>query len=65
MKPIQKHKPEQTTHRWKIVKGDLVKVIQGAEQGQQGRVLHVLRDNNRIIIEGVKMVNLVMITTVF
>jgi transcription antitermination factor NusG len=51
-----KKKPKVVTNRWNIVRGDLVEVIQGPQTGQKGRVLTVLRDDNRVIIEGVNMV---------
>lgn len=46
----------------KIKKGDLVQVITGATQerggdrGKQGKVLEILADKNRIIVEGVNYV---------
>ena len=42
----------------KIKKGDLVVVISGnrADRGKQGRVLEVLTDSNRVIVEGVRRV---------
>ena len=46
----------------KIKKGDLVQVITGATQerggdrGKQGKVLEVLADQNRVIVEGVNFV---------
>jgi large subunit ribosomal protein L24 len=40
----------------KIHKGDLVVVISGRERGQQGRVLQVLSDGDRLIIEGINRV---------
>lgn len=59
MKPIQKYKPalQQKTSRWNIVTGDLVKVINGPQTGQQGKVLSVLRGKNRVVIDGVNMVS--------
>ena len=45
----------QQTNRWNIVSGDIVKVIQGPQEGQQGKVIDVLRDTNRVIVEGVNM----------
>ena len=45
-----------------IKKGDLVQVITGATQarggdrGKQGRVLEVLKDRNRLLVEGVNFV---------
>ncbi|MDR0483237.1 MAG: 50S ribosomal protein L24 [Cellulomonadaceae bacterium] len=40
----------------KIKKGDQVIVISGASKGLTGRVLAVLRDENRVIVEGVNRV---------
>ncbi|WP_084038508.1 50S ribosomal protein L24 [Demequina sp. NBRC 110053] len=40
----------------KIKKGDLVVVIAGRDRGQQGRVLEVLTENDRVIVEGVQRV---------
>jgi transcription antitermination factor NusG len=57
MKPRSKFKPEVDTTRWNIVKGDTVKVIQGPQTGGQGKILQVLRKDNRVIIEGVNMVS--------
>ncbi len=45
------------TNRWNIVKGDMVEVVQGPQTGQRGKVLDVLRDANRIIIDGVNLVS--------
>jgi len=40
----------------KIKKGDLVVVIAGRDRGQQGRVLEVIKDSDRLIVEGVQRV---------
>ncbi|MDR2379169.1 MAG: 50S ribosomal protein L24 [Bifidobacteriaceae bacterium] len=40
----------------KIKKHDLVQVISGRDAGKQGRVLEVLRDTDRVIVEGVNRV---------
>jgi transcription antitermination factor NusG len=56
MKARQKFKPEVDTKRWNIVRGDLVQVIQGPQTGQQGKVLNVLRESNRVLIDQVNMV---------
>ena len=39
-----------------IKKGDLVQVIAGDDKNQQGRVIKVLVDKNRAIVEGLNMV---------
>ena len=40
----------------KIKKGDLVVVIAGRDRGKQGRVLEVVKDSDRLIVEGVQRV---------
>ena len=55
MKRRKKPLPPKPT-RWNIVRGDLVSVIDGPSTGQRGKVLAVLRAQNRIIIDGVNMV---------
>ncbi|GII98705.1 large subunit ribosomal protein L24 [Sediminihabitans luteus] len=40
----------------KIKKGDLVVVISGKDKGKQGRVLEVLKDSDRLVVEGVQRV---------
>jgi large subunit ribosomal protein L24 len=39
-----------------VKKGDEVVVLAGTERGKRGRILSVLRDRNRVIVEGVKMI---------
>jgi large subunit ribosomal protein L24 len=41
----------------KIRKGDLVKVIAGNSKGTQGKVLEVIVDKNRAVVEGANMVS--------
>ena len=38
-----------------IRKGDTVQVISGTDKGRRGRVLGVLKDGRRLIVEGVRM----------
>ena len=40
----------------KIKKDDTVKVITGADNGKQGRVLQVIPEKNRVVIEGINVV---------
>jgi len=40
-----------------IKKGDMVYVNTGESKGQKGRVLEVIRDTNRAIVEGVNMIS--------
>jgi large subunit ribosomal protein L24 len=39
-----------------VRKGDEVEVIAGDHKGKTGRVLKVIRDKNRVVVEGVNMV---------
>ena len=39
----------------KIKKGDIVKVISGSYSGKQGRVLKVINERERLIVEGINM----------
>jgi large subunit ribosomal protein L24 len=42
--------------KFKIKKGDQVVVIAGRDKGRGGEVLRVLRDQNRLVVQGVNMV---------
>jgi large subunit ribosomal protein L24 len=41
----------------KIRKGDLVKVIAGDSKGSQGKVVEVIIEKNRVVVEGANMVS--------
>jgi large subunit ribosomal protein L24 len=43
-------------HKFKIKKDDTVEVIAGKDKGKRGRVLRILRDADRILVEGVNIV---------
>lgn len=40
----------------KLKKGDKVRVIAGDDRGKTGEILQVLRDKNRVVIDGVNVV---------
>ena len=40
----------------KIKKGDLVVVITGGDKNKQGRVLRVITETNRVVVEGINRV---------
>jgi large subunit ribosomal protein L24 len=42
--------------KFHIKKNDEVVVLSGTQQGKRGKVLQVLRDRNRVIIEGVNLI---------
>ena len=41
----------------KIRKGDLVKVIAGDSKGSQGKIVEIIKDKGRAIVEGANMVS--------
>ena len=41
----------------KVKSGDVVKVIAGDHKGAEGKVLRVLREKNKAVVEGVNMVS--------
>jgi large subunit ribosomal protein L24 len=41
----------------KLRKGDLVQVIAGDHRGKQGRILQMVRDTNRAVVEGLNLVS--------
>src|SRR3954466_1970418 len=43
-------------HSMKIRKGDTVKVIAGKDRGAEGKVILVLREEQRVIVEGVNRI---------
>jgi large subunit ribosomal protein L24 len=43
-------------HSHRVLRDDLVKVIAGEEKGQIGRVLRVIPEKSRVVVEGVNLV---------
>jgi large subunit ribosomal protein L24 len=43
-------------HSMKIKKGDTVKVIAGKDKGAEGKVILVLREEQRVVVEGVNRI---------
>ena len=43
--------------KFKIKSGDTVTVIAGDHKGSEGKVLQVLKDKNRVVVEGVNMIS--------
>jgi len=41
---------------WKMKKGDEVIVITGRDKGKRGKVLKVLREENRVLVQGINVV---------
>jgi large subunit ribosomal protein L24 len=42
--------------KFHIRKGDTAMVIAGNDKGKKGKVLEILKDKNRVVIEGVNMI---------
>lgn len=42
--------------KFHVKKGDEVVITVGTEKGKRGRVLQVLRDKDRVIVEGARMI---------
>ena len=43
--------------KFKIKVGDTVKVIAGDNKGSEGKVLRIIKDRNRAVVEGVNLVS--------
>ena len=50
----------ETVHKFKLRKEDTVQVITGKDRGKRGRVLKILHDKDRIVVEGINMVKKAM-----
>jgi len=42
--------------KFKIKKGDNVRVIAGAQKGNEGKVIKIVSGSNRVIVEGINLV---------
>jgi len=45
-----------TVHKFKLKKEDTVEVIAGKDKGKRGRIIKILRDKDRVIVEGANIV---------
>jgi len=43
--------------KFKIKSGDTVKVIAGDHKGTEGKVLQIIKDKDRVLVEGVNLVS--------
>jgi large subunit ribosomal protein L24 len=43
-------------HKFRIKKDDTVEIIAGKDKGKRGRILRILRANDRIVVEGLNLV---------
>jgi len=46
----------EAVHKFKLKKEDTVQVIAGKDKGKRGRILRILRDKDRVLVEGVNIV---------
>ena len=46
----------EAARKFKLKKEDSVEVITGKDKGKRGRILKILRDKNRVVVEGVNIV---------
>jgi large subunit ribosomal protein L24 len=44
-------------HNVRIRRGDMVRVIAGDDRGRDGRVLRILEDERKVVVEGVNLVH--------
>ena len=47
---------EKVAHKFKLKKEDTVQIIAGKDKGKRGRVLKIIRDKDRIVIEDANIV---------
>ncbi|MDR3342245.1 MAG: 50S ribosomal protein L24 [Treponema sp.] len=45
-----------TPHKFKLKKEDTVQIIAGKDKGKRGRILKILRDKDRVVVEGANIV---------
>jgi large subunit ribosomal protein L24 len=43
-------------HKFKLKKEDTVEIIAGKDKGKRGRLLKILRDKDRVVVEGLNLV---------
>ena len=46
----------EAVHKFKLKKEDTVEIIAGKDKGKRGRILKILREKDRIIVEGANIV---------
>jgi large subunit ribosomal protein L24 len=46
----------EAAHKFKLKKEDMVKIIAGKDKGKTGRILKILRDKDRVVVEGANIV---------
>jgi len=49
-----------TEHKFKLKKEDTVQIIAGKDVGKRGKILKILRDKDRVVVEGANIVKKAM-----
>ena len=47
---------EKVAHKFKLKKEDNVQIITGKDKGKRGRILKIMRDKDRVVVEGANLV---------
>jgi large subunit ribosomal protein L24 len=47
---------EVVQHKFKLKKEDFVEIMTGKDKGKRGRILKILRDTDRVVVEGFNIV---------
>jgi len=53
---VLKNRKKPRKPRFHVRRGDLVKVITGDDKGKQGKILEVITERSRVLVEGVGMI---------
>ena len=46
----------EAAHKFKLKKEDNVQIIAGKDKGKRGRILKIIRDKDRVVVEGINIV---------
>ncbi len=49
-----------TEHKFKLKKDDTVQLIAGKDKGKRGKIVKILRDKDRVVVEGANIVKKAM-----
>jgi len=45
-----------TQHKFKLKKEDIIQILAGKDKGKRGRILKILHDKDRVLVEGANIV---------
>jgi len=49
-----------TEHKFKLKKDDTVQIIAGKDKGKHGKIMKIVRENDRVVVEGANIVKKAM-----